>query len=420
MDFGILPPEVNSGLMYSGPGAGPMMAAAAGWENLASELSSISASYSSVVTGLTSGPWLGPASAHLAAAAAPHLAWLSNAALQAEEAGAQAAAAAGAYEAAFATTVPPAVVAANRALLMELLATNVFGQNTPAIAATEAQYAEMWAQDAAAMYGYAGASAAASTLTPFTEPAPATSSSGLVSQAAAVSQAAGSAAATNVQGLSQLTTGMPATLNSLAAATPWGSLQAITDALGLTGHTLNEGGTGIVVGGVLGDLVEAFTGSSTLDAGTLNDLFLRYISPSRLLITEFKDIVGLAHEPEKLISAAAKAAEGAAKAVPAAAVEAVEGAGLAGGGGIASAVGRAASLGGLSVPASWVSAAPAASPAAASLVSSVTPAAAAAEAGTHTMGGVPFMGGAGRGMSSFAAPRYGVKLTVMPQLPVGG
>ncbi|WP_252159672.1 PPE domain-containing protein, partial [Mycobacterium tuberculosis] len=41
-------------------------------------------------------------------------------------------------------------VVANRALLVALVATNFFGQNTPAIAATEAQYAEMWAQDAAA------------------------------------------------------------------------------------------------------------------------------------------------------------------------------------------------------------------------------------------------------------------------------
>jgi PPE-repeat protein len=63
-----------------------------------------------------------------------------------------------AYEAAFAMTVPPPVIAANRALLMALIATNFFGQKTPAIMATEAQYTEMWAQDAAAMFGYAGAS----------------------------------------------------------------------------------------------------------------------------------------------------------------------------------------------------------------------------------------------------------------------
>ncbi len=30
MDFGLLPVEVDSGLMYIGPGAGPMLAAAAG------------------------------------------------------------------------------------------------------------------------------------------------------------------------------------------------------------------------------------------------------------------------------------------------------------------------------------------------------------------------------------------------------
>ena len=61
-------------------------------------------------------------------------------------------------------TVPPPVIAANRAQLASLVATNFLGQNTPAIAATEAHYGEMWAQDAAAMYGYAGSSAAATKL----------------------------------------------------------------------------------------------------------------------------------------------------------------------------------------------------------------------------------------------------------------
>ena len=67
-------------------------------------------------------------------------------------------------------TVPPPEIAANRSLLAVLVATNFLGMNTPAIAATEAQYAEMWAQDAVAMYGYAGSSAAATVLTPFTSP----------------------------------------------------------------------------------------------------------------------------------------------------------------------------------------------------------------------------------------------------------
>ncbi|HEU0191955.1 MAG TPA: PPE domain-containing protein, partial [Mycobacterium sp.] len=45
MDFGVLPPEVNSGRMYAGPGSGPMMAAAAAWDELAGELESAASSY---------------------------------------------------------------------------------------------------------------------------------------------------------------------------------------------------------------------------------------------------------------------------------------------------------------------------------------------------------------------------------------
>ena len=178
MDFAMLPPEVNSGRMYAGPGSGPMLAAAAAWDGLAADLHSAAASYGSVISGLTGGTWLGPASASMAAAAAPYVAWMSATATQAEQTGAQAKAAASAYGAAFAMTVPPPVIAANRAQLAALVATNLLGQNTAAIMATEAHYGEMWAQDAAAMYGYAGASASASTLTPFTPPKPTTNPAG--------------------------------------------------------------------------------------------------------------------------------------------------------------------------------------------------------------------------------------------------
>ena len=179
MDFGALPPEVNSARMYAGPGSGPMLAAAAAWDGLAAELRSAASSYGSVVSGLTGESWLGPSSTAMAAAAAPYVAWMNATAAQAEQAATQAKAAAGAYEAAFAMTVPPPVIAANRAQLASLIATNIFGQNTPAIAATEAQYGEMWAQDAAAMYGYAGElGGAASQLTPFTAPPQTTNPAG--------------------------------------------------------------------------------------------------------------------------------------------------------------------------------------------------------------------------------------------------
>jgi PPE-repeat protein len=220
MDFGMLPPEINSGRMYTGPGAGPMLAAATAWNELASQLHSAAASYSSAISGLTTG-WQGPSSAMMAAAAAPYAAWMSATATQAEQTATHARAAAAAYETAFAATVPPQIVAANRALLMSLIATNFLGQNTPAIAATESQYAEMWAQDAAVMFGYAGSSAAASQLTPFTEPPQTTNPAGAASQAAAVAQASATAAGMHAQTLSPLASAMPELAESVAtSATP--------------------------------------------------------------------------------------------------------------------------------------------------------------------------------------------------------
>jgi PPE-repeat protein len=192
MEFGLLPPEVNSGLMYTGPGAGPMLAAAAGWDSVAAELESTANGYSSEVSGLV-GQWLGPSSMTMAAAAAPYTAWLQASAAQAAQTAAQAYTAAAAYEAAFAMTVPPLVIAANRAQLMALIATNFLGQNTPAIAVTEAQYMEMWVQDSTAMYGYAASSEAASTLEPFGEPPRTTNQTGQADQANAVAKAAGDA-----------------------------------------------------------------------------------------------------------------------------------------------------------------------------------------------------------------------------------
>ncbi len=94
----------------------------------------------------------------LTSAAAPYVAWLNSTAAQAAQIGTQAKAAAGLFETAYSATVPPPVIADNRALLLALISTNFFGQNTPAIAATEAQYEAMWAQDGATMDTYSGAS----------------------------------------------------------------------------------------------------------------------------------------------------------------------------------------------------------------------------------------------------------------------
>ena len=290
MDFGAFPPEINSGRMYAGPGAGSMLAAAGAWDGLAAELHSTAAAAGSVVSGLTGESWQGVSSTSMAAAVAPYLTWMTATATQLEQVANQARAAAAAYEAAFAMTVPPAVVAANRAQLMALIATNILGQNTPAIMATEAHYAEMWAQDSAAMYGYAASSAAASTLAPFTPPKSTTNPAGLTNQSAAAAQAAGTAAGSHAQtaastslsavpstlqglsqptqsasGLSGLFTGNGATLASSSASGASGGLSALTGLAGSTGRGVStSAGKGASSGlGALDSLTDIASSSSS-------------------------------------------------------------------------------------------------------------------------------------------------------------
>lgn len=195
LDFGALPPEINSARMYLGAGAGPLLAAAAAWDGLAGELFAAAAAYAATLTAVAA-HWLGPSAQLMAQAATPFVTWLQEAAVRAEQTGAQAKSAAIAYEAAFAMTVPPEVVAANRMLEATLVATNFFGQNTPAIAATEALYAEMWTQDATAMYAYAGASTAAGRLTPFSPAPPVTDPGGVGTAATLAHGLAGAATPT--------------------------------------------------------------------------------------------------------------------------------------------------------------------------------------------------------------------------------
>src|SRR6202161_4040139 len=163
--------------MYTGAGSGPMVAAAAAWGELANELQQAATSYSTVISSLTSGKWLGPTSLSMADAVAPYFTWMQGTAARAAETASQANAAASAYETAFASHVPPEEIAANRARLAALVASNIIGENNAAISATEVQYGEMWAQDARAMDTYAASSASATTLTPFT-PAPQTANAG--------------------------------------------------------------------------------------------------------------------------------------------------------------------------------------------------------------------------------------------------
>lgn len=168
MNFLVAPPEVISARMYAGAGPAPMLTAATAWEGLAAELGSAASAFSSVTSDLTASCWQGPASAAMAAVAAPYAQWLDAAATRAVGAAIQAKAVAALYEAARSAVVHPVAVAANRHHLLSLVFSNLLGFNAPAIAADECEYEEMWARDVSAMVGYhGGASAVAAQLVPW-------------------------------------------------------------------------------------------------------------------------------------------------------------------------------------------------------------------------------------------------------------
>jgi PPE-repeat protein len=409
IDFAVLPPEINSARMYSGPGSAPMLAAGAAWSQLASEMRSAAASYSSIISGLTSGSWLGPASTSMAAAAAPYAAWMNTTAAQAEQTAAQAQAAVTAYEAGFTMTVPPAQIAANRAQLTSLLANNVLDQNAPAIAATEAQYGEMWAQDAAAMYGYAGSSAAASQLTPFTQPVQTTNAAGLAGQAAAVAQATGTSAGTGGTSASTAS-GLSSWLGDITAP---GSDTATTGLAGLLNDL--DGSNGSLLGSFLdnasvANLSNAFTTSGGFNPTAFIDTVtcFSYLFP--------------AMEGGGLTSNVSGLAAGLGSGTAALGTSGLPGLGAA----MSAEIGQAAPLGALSVPQAWTAAAPALGKVATELpgASALSPALGATPlvppAGPVGMPGVPLGGIAGMADHEIDEPLYGFRLIVMPRPPAAG
>ncbi|OMC30058.1 PPE family protein [Mycobacterium colombiense] len=238
--FVFFPPEINSALIVGGPGAGPLFEAASAWDGLAVELSTSASSFHTTVSDLAGGAWMGPSSMSMTAAASPYVEWLIIAAAQAEVAALQARIAALAFEGALVATVPLPQVLANRARLLVLIATNFFGINTAAIAQTELEYVEMWAQDVAAMLGYhAGAQSMAQALPEFSVPpaalggggAPAADLSGL----AGLVTAPLSFASQFFQGLSSLGTAFASELQSVfGALSPAVSLLTSTPVATLT------------------------------------------------------------------------------------------------------------------------------------------------------------------------------------------
>jgi PPE-repeat protein len=368
------------------------MAASTAWSNLGAELSTTAAQWESIITTLTTQQWAGAGSVAAALSAQHIMSWLTTTAAAVEHAGAQATASAAAYEAAFGATVPPPVIAANRAQLAALVATNFLGINTAAIMATEAQYAEMWVQDAVTMYTYQATAAAAGILTPIAPASPSTNPAAPGLQAAATTQAATSTPAQSLGSIiSTLQTdlsGLESEFNSITTLdgtipsfAQWTSVPVIQNAIY---------NVGVTIAWWSGNMIGVFP--------TLGHL----IATSPAGLTPFVDDV---------------TPLGAGLGIGTTLVGSTNGAGL--GTAATAALGEASTVGGLSVPASWSAAAPA------TLVSSTAPlagsgwtAATDEVAGGPVAGMMPGMAGVGKGAGALAGPRYGFKPTVMPKVLV--
>jgi len=402
LDFAVLPPEINSARMYSGPGSESMSAAAAAWNRIATEMRSTATAYRAIITELTDETWLGPSSASMSTAAAPYLEWLAVTASQAEQASAQVFAAATAFEAAFEATVPPPAVAANRAQLANLSATNILGQNTAAIAANEAQYAAMWAQDAAAMNGYATASAAATRLAPLTSPSSTTNTDGHAGQANA-KPADSTTPAGSMSGLLQWLGIAPNTNNSTAGVA------------GLLNYL--DGTNGSVVGSFLNDATVANFSNALTTSGLTNPTSV--IDSVTAYSFLFATQGAASFDMSDLAAGLALAGPiGVAPGLPSLSAAAVS-----------AQVGHASLVGAVSVPPAWGASGATVNPVAAATsrigagayhsLSNATPMV-MEETGPVGMPGLPLAGMTGPHEDEFSAPIYGFRPRIITRPPAAG
>jgi len=422
MSFMMFPPELNSGLMYSGAGSGPLMAAASAWDELAADLEATAAAYQTVLGQLIQVTWLGPTSARMAAATAPYVGWLSDTAGQAAQTSAQARFAAAAYESAFASTVPPAVIAANRALLAALVATNFLGQNSPAIAATEMHYLEMWFQDGLTMDTYATTSQQAVVL-PEQTPAPNTSDGGVSSDAAALAQTLENSISTLVK---DLTTTLQAGMQMLLGgnSTLGSSTNSLSSAFSTAMTNLTGASTGAHSAAATGASGAAASTAANSAVGSIVPIQLTYYAtmlasmPAKMLIS-----LGNSMGASQAMQAGQQAMLADVTSILDEKMKALLG-GISGqmrgfGSQITAQLASAGRLGGLSIPNSWAQAAPEMVRAAPVLPTNSV-AAPLLSAGTPNSPFTQALMGSlnGRGMATQAAKTQSVK--VETRTPAGG
>jgi PPE-repeat protein len=207
-----IPPEINAfrlTMMGAGPAAHvPVVAAYT--DAMATHMEQ--AAQQAVTTAATAPSFVGSGGGGMVSAASPMSAWLGTAGAHAGAAAATVQGAIAGYSTAVASTIPHPVVIENRLREAALVASNILGQNTPAIAEAEAEYGEFWTQNASAMMGYLATTTAAvdalsvplPPLTDMTSPVGAASGlAGLVSEGIGSGiQALGSGVSAGGQGIS--------------------------------------------------------------------------------------------------------------------------------------------------------------------------------------------------------------------------
>lgn len=391
VEYGALPPEINSARAYAGPQSAPLTAAAAAWQTLAANLGSNAAALHSAVMALLAGGFQGPSSTMMAAGATENVRWLFQAATQAQQTAIAAEQAALAIEAAHAGSVPPPVIEANRNLLETLISTNFMGVNSGAIAACVAAYDEMWTQDATTMYGFsADAAGITGMLVPFMAPAPTVNPGGFASQAAAVAQAGGTAAgqagqnaATAGQSTASMGGGNASSIMSMAPQ----FMSAVPQAL--------QGLAQPLMGG-MGNPMQAMGGFQSL------------LSPFMSMMNPTMGGVGGAGALTSATSAMGAAGG-------------LGGGGFGGGGmgALSAGMGAARSVGGLSVPATWAAGAPSgaagATPISATGGTNTGAAPSTTSVGGGAGGAAPMAAMQGKDSSSSNGPSYGAPVRVLPR-----
>ncbi len=187
------PPEVNAGQLMLGDQGASIEAAAIAYDVLAAALMAEAAQMAATTGSAAADGFIGAGGTAMMATAVPYIAALQTLAAWVEQSAASAAAILQAYVTAKAAMIQVPVCETNRVSQAGFVATNIIGQNTPAIIALDMEYFDFfWPLNASNMGGYEGiVTTVITTLGIPPPPAPMTANpAGMAAQAGAIGEAA--------------------------------------------------------------------------------------------------------------------------------------------------------------------------------------------------------------------------------------